>query len=110
MIQNQKKEDTVRNFFAMITIGLIVVGFIVPLAWGAALISGVLAMSSTPPGLRADGKKKCGGLLGGFVDDYQVAKHMTDCPFCQGKVKKIAKKCPHCGEWVKQKSHQPQPR
>ena len=89
-------------FLSILTIGLIVIGFLVPVAWIFALITGVIALLYPPSGKRADGKARTGGLLGGFWDDFQVSKTMTDCPFCKSKIKKEAVKCPNCHEWVKE--------
>jgi len=87
-----------RNFFAAATIGLIILGFIIPMAW--AVITGMLAIGSAPTGRREDGKKRTGGLLGGVIDDIVVASKMIDCPFCKAKIEKGVQKCKHCGEWV----------
>ncbi|MBU0777763.1 hypothetical protein KKF82_05855 [Patescibacteria group bacterium] len=57
-----------RSFFSILTIILVVCGFIFPLLWIGAVICLVLAIGSAPPGLRADGKKKSGGLLGSLLD------------------------------------------
>ena len=90
-----------RSFFAVLTIGLIVIGFIAPLAWVGAVITGIVAVGSAPPGRRADGKRKTGGLLGGVLDDIVVGHKMVDCPYCKAKIPRDAKKCQHCGEWLK---------
>ena len=89
-----------RNFFSMLTIVLIIVGFLVPIAWVGAVITGLLAIFSAPPGKRADGKARTGGLLGGVWDDIVVGYKMKDCPYCKEKIDDDAKKCKHCGEWV----------
>jgi len=91
-----------RNIFLGLTILLVLIGFIIPLAWVGAAISGVVAVASSPTGLRADGKKKSGGLLGGFVDSVVVGYKMDDCPYCGAKIMHDAAKCKHCGEWVEQ--------
>lgn len=87
-------------FLSILTIGLIVIGFLMPIAWIGAVITGFLAIVSSPAGKRVDGKARTGGLLGGIWDNYLISKNMTDCPFCKSKIKKEAVKCPHCGEWV----------
>ena len=92
-----------RNFFSFLTIGLIVIGFICPIAWAGAFISGILAMASSPPGKRPDGKKKTGGLFGGMIDNYQIKNTMKDCPFCKSKIMKDATKCPNCRSTIKVK-------
>ena len=91
-----------KSFFSILTIGLIVIGFVAPIAWIGALITGIIAIGSAPAGKRPDGKARTGGLLGGLWDNYQVSKTMTDCPFCKSKIMKEAAKCPNCGEWVKE--------
>ena len=90
-----------RFFLSILTIGLIVIGFVAPIAWGGAIITGIIAVGSAPSGKRPDGKARTGGLLGGLLDSYQVSKTMTDCPFCKSKIRKEASKCSNCGEWVK---------
>jgi hypothetical protein len=90
----------VRTFFAVLTIGFILVGFFAPLAWVGAVITGILAIGSAPPGRRPDGKKKTGGLLGGVWDDIVIGYKMKECPYCKSKIMEDASKCPHCGEWV----------
>jgi len=89
-----------KNFWALLTIGLVVCGFVVPIAWGGALITGLLAIASAPAGKRPDGQTKTGGLLGGVWDDFVIGYKMMDCPFCKSKIMRDAKKCPNCAEWV----------
>lgn len=89
-----------RNFFALLTIGFIIAGLFIPLAWIAAAVTGLLALGSAPPGRRPDGKRKSPGLLGGFIDDIAIGYKMMDCPYCKGKIMRDARKCQHCGEWV----------
>ena len=93
-----------RSFFAALTIGLIVIGFIVPLAWVGAVITGLVAIGLAPPGTRADGKRRTGGLLGGLWDDIVVGYKMDDCPYCKAKIQHDAVKCRYCGEWVNSSS------
>ena len=92
-----------RNFFVILAITFIVIGFVFPPAWIAAVICGFLAVGCRPSGLRADGKKKTGGALGGIWDDIAVRRAMTECPYCKSQIMKTASKCPHCGEWVSKK-------
>ena len=87
--------------FSILTIGLAIIGFVMPIAWIGAVITGIIALGCAPAGKRADGKARTGGLFGGIWDDFQVSKTMKDCPFCKSKLKKEAVKCPNCGEWVK---------
>ena len=89
-----------RIFFILLTVGLIVIGFINPFAWIGAVIAGVLAMLSAPSGTRADGKRRTGGLLGGVVDNIVIASKMQECPNCKAKIMKDASKCRNYGEWV----------
>ena len=91
-----------RSLFIGLTVVLGIVGLAIPIAWGAAIITAIMAVASSPPGLRADGKKKSGGLLGGFIDSVVVNAKMTDCPYCGEKIMLNIAKCKHCGEWVKQ--------
>ena len=93
-----------KQTYNILTVGLVIVGFFIPLAWGAAVITFIFAISSTPPGLREDGKEKSGGLLGGVIDSYTVSKTMRDCPFCCKKIMKAATKCPYCQEFVEPES------
>lgn len=89
-----------KPFFTLLTIGLIVIGFAAPLAWGVAVVTAVVAIGASPPGRRADGIKHTGGLLGGVWDNMMVNASMADCPYCHSKIKKTSQKCVHCGEWV----------
>jgi len=89
-----------KSFFSILTICLIAIGFIVPLAWGAAIVTCLLALTCAPPGRREDGKKKSGGLLGGLIDDIVISGKMRDCPHCCKKIMKSASKCPYCQEFV----------
>lgn len=90
-----------RNFFIGLTIILILIGFMMPLAWIGAIFTAILALASRPPGLRPDGKRRSGGLFGGIIDHIAISSKMRDCPFCKTKIMKKAQKCPNCGEWVK---------
>ena len=92
-----------RNLFIGLTAIFVILGFVFPPAWIVAIICCMLAIGSRPSGLRADGKKKTGGLLGGVWDDITVASKMKNCPYCKSKIRKDASKCPHCGEWVTKK-------
>jgi hypothetical protein len=89
-----------RSLFIFITVCLIILGFFFPLAWAGALLSGALAVISAPSGLRPDGKRKTGGLLGGLWDNTVVSFKMQDCPHCKTKIAIDATKCPYCREWV----------
>lgn len=89
-----------RKFFSILTIGLILVGFFNPAAWVAAIITGIIAIGCAPAGYRPDGKRKTGGLLGGFWDGVVIGYKMKECPFCKFQVSKDAQKCPNCGEWL----------
>ncbi|MDP2630739.1 MAG: hypothetical protein Q8P56_05005 [Candidatus Uhrbacteria bacterium] len=89
-----------RSFFAILTIGFILLGFFIPFVWVFALVAGVIAIGSAPSGVRADGKRKTGGLLGGVWDDVVIGYKMKDCPYCKMKIDVEATKCPHCAEWV----------
>jgi len=51
-----------RPIFNIFTFVLIVVGFFVPIAWGAS-----------PGGKREDGKARSGGLLGGMWGDAVIS-------------------------------------
>lgn len=60
-------------FFTLLTVVLIFVGFVNPFALAGAAIAGFIAVGVAPSGRRADGKRKTGGLLGGLVDDLEMA-------------------------------------
>ena len=89
-----------KSTFTILTIILILLGFVMPLAWAGAAVCGIIAMGARPEGLRADAKKKTGGLLGGLWDDLSVTGNTKVCPFCKSRIPKAAAKCPRCGEWV----------
>jgi hypothetical protein len=89
-----------KRFLGVLTIVLIGIGFVNQSAWVFALITGIIAIGLPPPGRRADGKRRTGGLLGGLWDDFAVRRAMRDCPFCKTLIRKDAQKCPHCSEWV----------
>jgi len=89
-----------RNFFIGFTVVLILIGFVSPIVWVGAIITGILAVLSRPPGLRPDGKPKSGGAFGGIIDSVVISKKMKDCPYCKSKIMKDASKCPNCGEWL----------
>lgn len=87
-----------RNGFLLLTVLLVIIGFLAPLAWVGAIITGLLAIGSAPPGLRLDGQPRTGGLFGGLIDDMAIARKMVDCPYCKKKIMKTAVKCPYCQE------------
>lgn len=89
-----------RTFFSFFAVIFGLAGFIIPIFFMAAIISVGLAIGCAPPGLRADGKPKSGGLLGGIIDEIVISGKMRDCPYCKRKIMKDAVKCPHCREWV----------
>ena len=92
-----------RPTFQILAIISVIVGFMFPAAFLGAIVFGFLAIASAPSGLRADGKPKTGGLLGGFWDDIVIGCKMDDCPFCGSKIMADVQKCKHCGQWVKVK-------
>lgn len=81
---------------SFLTIGLIVVGFLVPIAWGFAVITFFLGACLAPPGKRLDGKRKTGGLFGGLWDDFQDSNSSKKCPFCSEIILNDAIVCKHC--------------
>lgn len=85
-----------RNFFIGLTVILILIGFAFPPAFIGALLTAFIAVGAAPPGVRADGKRKTGGLLGGAWDAAVIASKMRDCPHCMQKVHKDATRCNHC--------------
>ena len=89
-----------RTFFGILTALLVAVGFIVPLAWIGAAVCALLAIGSSPGGVRPDGRPRSGGLFGPLLDDLAMRGVTRNCPYCRAKIMKDAKKCPHCGEWV----------
>ena len=89
-----------KNTFTVLTIILVLLGFVMPIAWAGAAVCGIIAMGARPEGLRADGKKRTGGLLGGLWDDFAVAGNTKICPFCKSRIPKSARKCPNCAERV----------
>jgi len=66
------KELKMRIFFLILAAILAIFGVFFPLLWVGATICLILAVSFAPSGLRADGKKKTGGLLGGLWDSVAV--------------------------------------
>ena len=62
-----------RPLFNLLTIIFVVLGFFIPMVWVLAAITAVLAIGSSPGGVRADGKSKTGGLLGGLWDDAVIS-------------------------------------
>jgi hypothetical protein len=89
-----------KQFFWLLTAGLLVVGFINPLAWILVPFTAFLAIGAAPAGRRADGKARTGGLLGGLWDDWVVHSKMDECPYCRTLISREASKCPNCKEWV----------
>ncbi|MEX0624572.1 zinc ribbon domain-containing protein [Saccharospirillum sp.] len=85
-----------KTTFWVLTLLLAIAGFVIPLLWGAALITALIAIVSAPPGKRADGKAKTGGLLGGVWDSAVISSKMKKCPSCAELIKKEAKVCKHC--------------
>jgi hypothetical protein len=59
-----------------LTLGLLAVllGFAFPPLWIPAAIFIFIGIGMRSEGRNLDGSKKCGGLLGGFVDDYKDSK------------------------------------
>lgn len=86
-----------RGAWTVASVLLTLVGFVAPIAWAGALVTGVLAIGSAPAGTRADGKARSGGLLGGAVDAAVVSAKMKDCAECKAKIPKDATRCQHCG-------------
>lgn len=89
-----------KPFLGKFTVVLLVAGFILPLLWIAAIFTGLFWVGAAEPGLREDGKRRSGGLLGGLWDEYIVDKKMMECPHCLALVFREASKCRHCGEWI----------
>ena len=85
----------------VITIILAIAGFFVPVLWIFAIITLFLWIGSRPAGVRADGKRKSGGLLGPLIDSLAVNRKMYKCPYCKALIFKDALKCNHCGELLK---------
>lgn len=85
-----------RQTWSVITVLLALLGFVIPIVWAGAIITGILAIGSAPPGKRADGKPRSGGLLGGVIDDFAVKRSMMECPACKMMMRKDATICPHC--------------
>jgi hypothetical protein len=46
-----------KAFFSSLTVGLILLGFLSPVVWPFAFLTGFAAIGAAPSGLRADGKK-----------------------------------------------------
>jgi len=89
-----------KRLFGGLTVGLIVVGFLAPVAWVFAILTGFVAIGVAPSGKRADGKNRTGGLFGGVWDAVAIKATMHECPYCRSLIPKDAAKCKHCGEWV----------
>jgi hypothetical protein len=89
-----------KNVFAGIAVVLGIAGFVLPGVWFFAIISGIIAICSSPGGTRPDGKPRSGGLLGSMMDDMAVSRNMRKCPYCMMMIDKRASKCPHCQEEV----------
>lgn len=98
-----------RTSFTVLTVILVFVGFIIPLAWIGAIMCGLLIIASAPPGLRPDGKRRTGGLFGGLIDDIAIGMKMKDCPYCKSKIHNDAVRCPYCTEWLSTFSPQQKP-
>ena len=75
-----------KSFFAILTIGLICVGFFAPIAWIGAIITGLIAFFDD--------------LFGGIRRNIKSSYKMKNCPYCKSKVRRDARKCPHCAEWL----------
>jgi len=89
-----------RRPLTALTILFIFCGFVYPILWIGAVITGILAMAASPGGTRPDGKPRSGGLLGGLIDKYEISRTMRDCPYCKMKIMKTATKCPYCQEFI----------
>ena len=89
-----------RSPLLITTVILIIAGFAIPILWAGAIVTAFLATAASPGGVRADGKKKSGGLFGPVIDDIAVSMNTKKCPYCEKKKKKTVKKCPHCAEWL----------
>lgn len=89
-----------RGAWTVITVLLALAGFIFPPAWVGAAVTAVLAIASAPAGVRADGKRRSGGLLGGVWDSAVVSAKMRKCPYCKADIPRDARKCRYCSEWV----------
>lgn len=88
-----------RNFFIGLTIILFFVGFLFLPAFIFAIITLILAIASSPLGLRADGKSRSGGLFGGLWDYIAIKEKMKTCPYCKELILRNSLKCRYCGEW-----------
>lgn len=89
-----------RGFFFGLTVVLVIIGLFLPVLWVVAIITAVLAIASAPSGVRADGKPRSGGLLGGVWDAAAVSMTTRDCPHCRTKIDKRATVCPQCSRNV----------
>ncbi len=90
-----------KSALGVITIILAIAGFFVPVLWVFAIITLFFWIGLRPAGLRADGKRKTGGLLGALIDDLSVHSKMRKCPYCKALIFRDALKCNHCGEFLK---------
>lgn len=97
---NKQRGENMKGFFSLLTFGFILMGFFFPIAWGGAVITGIIAIGSSPSGKRADGKSRTGGLLGGLVDNAVVSSKMRECPYCGNQIFRKAVKCQYCHEKV----------
>jgi glutaredoxin len=75
-----------KYFFWLLTIGLICVGFFVPIAWIGAIITAIIAIFDS--------------FFGGVRSNVITSYKMKNCPYCKSKVRRDAQKCPHCAEWL----------
>lgn len=98
-----------RSFFAGLTIIFIVIGLVFPIAWIGAIISVLCAVGASPGGLRPDGKPRTGGLLGGWMDQRELARTMKKCPACKSLIPIDATRCRHCTEILTETMPESQP-
>jgi hypothetical protein len=101
---------SMKPFLAKFSIVLVVLGFLWPPLWIIACITGILWIGATNPGVRPDGKRRSGGLLGPLWDDFVVSRKMVKCPYCRTLIFRDASKCRQCGEWVHEPQNHPDPR
>lgn len=90
-----------RSTWMIVTVILVLIGFAFPALWVLAIISGIVAIASSPGGVRVDGQPRTGGLLGGLWDAWLMHEKMRECPRCKGQIQKDATKCKHCGSEVR---------
>lgn len=92
-----------RNFFFGFAAIFFFIAFVFPVFFVFSFFSFVFAIGSSPPGLRPDGKRRTGGLLGGIIDNHQINATMHECNYCKEMIPNNAKKCKYCGEWSEKK-------